>query len=84
MWRSWNKAAFVRALQRLMPEIASEHLDPARTGAAQAITPDGKLLDDFAFSETRRIVHVVNAPSPAATASLSIGEFIAGKVAERF
>ena len=41
-------------------------------------------LDDFAFSETRRVVHVDNAPSPAATASLSIGEFIAGKVAERF
>ena len=85
MWRSWNKAAFVRALQRLMPEITAEHLDPAPAGVrAQAITPDGKLLDDFAFSETRRIVHVVNAPSPAATASLSIGEFIAGKVAERF
>ena len=77
MWRSWNKAAFVRALQRLMPEITSEHLDPAPAGVrAQAITPDGKLLDDFAFSETRRIVHVVNAPSPAATASLSIGEFM--------
>ena len=85
MWRSWNKAAFVRALQRLMPEITAEHLDPAPAGVrAQAITPDGKLLDDFAFSETRRVVHVVNAPSPAATASLSIGEFIAGKVAERF
>ena len=51
---------------------------------AQAITPDGKLLDDFAFSETRRVVHVLNAPSPAATASLSIGEFIGAKVAERF
>ena len=85
MWRSWNKAAFVCALQRLMPEITSEHLDPAPAGVrAQAITPDGKLLDDFAFSETRRIVHVVNAPSPAATASLSIGEFVGAKVAERF
>ena len=85
MWRSWNKAAFVRALQRLMPEITAEHLDPAPAGVrAQAITPDGKLLDDFAFSKTRRIVHVVNAPSPAATASLSIDEFIAAKVAERF
>ena len=53
MWRSWNKAAFVRALQRLMPEITAEHLDPAPAGVrAQAITPDGKLLDDFAFSET--------------------------------
>ena len=85
MWRSRNRAAFVRALQRLMPEITAEHLDPAPAGVrAQAITPDGKLLDDFAFSKTRRIVHVVNAPSPAATASLSIDEFIAAKVAERF
>ncbi len=52
-----------------MPEITAEHLDPAPAGVrAQAITPDGKLLDDFAFSETRRVVHVLNAPSPAATA----------------
>lgn len=85
MWRSWNKAAFVRALQRLMPEITSHHLDPAPAGVrAQAIAPDGKLLDDFAFSETRRVIHVLNAPSPAATASLSIGKLIGGKVAERF
>ena len=50
---------------------------------AQAITPQGSLVDDFAFAETARIVHVINAPSPAATASLSIGRFIAEKVAQR-
>jgi L-2-hydroxyglutarate oxidase len=84
MWRSWNKGAFVAALQRLMPEIRAEHLEAAPAGVrAQAITPEGKLVDDFAFAETRRVIHVINAPSPAATASLSIGEFIAGKVAER-
>ncbi len=85
MWRSWNKGAFVRALQRLMPEISAEHLQPAPAGVrAQAITPDGKLLDDFAFAETRRVVHVVNAPSPAATASLSIGKSIVDRLAGRF
>lgn len=85
MWRSWNKAAFVRALQRLIPEISAEHLETAPAGVrAQAITPDGKLLDDFALAETRRVVHVVNAPSPAATASLSIGKRIVDRLALRF
>ncbi|MCB0004098.1 MAG: L-2-hydroxyglutarate oxidase [Anaerolineae bacterium] len=84
MWRSWNKGAFVAALQRLMPEIRAEHLEPAPAGVrAQAITPQGSLMDDFAFAETARIVHVVNAPSPAATASLGIGAVIAAKVAKR-
>lgn len=85
MWRSWNKAAFVTALQRLLPEIRAEHLEAAPAGVrAQAVTPAGNLVDDFAFAETARIVHVLNAPSPAATASLSIGAFIADKVAERY
>ncbi|MFZ2358378.1 MAG: L-2-hydroxyglutarate oxidase [Anaerolineae bacterium] len=84
MWRSWNKGAFVAALQRLMPEIRAEHLEAAPAGVrAQAIAPDGRPLDDFAFAETARIIHVINAPSPAATAALSIGRFIAEKVAER-
>jgi L-2-hydroxyglutarate oxidase len=84
MWRSWNKGAFVAALQRLMPAIRAEHLEAAPAGVrAQAIAPDGRPLDDFAFAETARIVHVLNAPSPAATAALSIGQFIAGKVAQR-
>ncbi len=84
MWRSWNKGAFVAALQRLMPEIRAEQLEAAPAGVrAQAITPQGSLVDDFAFAETARIVHVINAPSPAATAALSIGQFIARKVAQR-
>jgi L-2-hydroxyglutarate oxidase len=85
MWRSFSKAAFVKALQRLMPEITAEHLVPAPAGVrAQAVVPDGSMLDDFAFAETARVVHVVNAPSPAATAALSIGRSIVAKLAERF
>ncbi len=84
MVRSWHKGAFVAALQRLMPELRAEHLEAAPAGVrAQAIAPDGCLLDDFAFAETPRVIHVLNAPSPAATASLAIGQAIAGKVAER-
>ena len=85
MWRSFSKAAFVRALQRLMPEITAAHLEPMPAGIrAQAVGSDGSMLDDFAFAETARMVHVVNAPSPAATASLSIGRAIVEKLAQRF
>ncbi|MSP14549.1 MAG: L-2-hydroxyglutarate oxidase [Chloroflexi bacterium] len=85
MWRSISKAAFVKALQRLMPEIRSEDLESVPAGVrAQAVTPDGKMLDDFAFKETPRMVHVINAPSPAATASLSIGKSIVEKLSQRF
>lgn len=77
MWRSASKTAFVTALQRLVPEIRAEHLHAAPAGIrAQALAPDGALLDDFAFFDTKRVVNVVNAPSPAATSSLSIGELI--------
>jgi L-2-hydroxyglutarate oxidase len=85
MWRSISKAAFVKALQRLMPEITAEQLEPMPAGIrAQAVAPDGRMLDDFAFAESARMVHVVNAPSPAATASLSIGKTIVEKLAQRF
>ena len=85
MWRSVSKGAFVKALQRLMPAIQAEHLEPMPAGIrAQAVAPDGRMLDDFAFSESARMVHVVNAPSPAATASLSIGRSIVEKLAQRF
>ena len=84
MWRSYNKSAFVSALQRLMPEIKSSDLVSAPAGVrAQAIAPDGSTLDDFAFAETPRMIHVVNAPSPAATAALSIGQTIVEKLAGR-
>ncbi len=85
MWRSFSKAAFVKALQRLMPEITAEQLEPMPAGVrAQAVAADGHMLDDFAFAESPRMVHVVNAPSPAATASLSIARTIVGKLAQRF
>lgn len=76
--RSFSKTAFVAALQRLMPAIRAEHLVPAGAGVrAQAVGPDGKLLDDFHIVEAERMVHVLNAPSPAATSSLSIGHTVA-------
>lgn len=79
--RAWSRGLFVRSLQRLVPEIGERHVRPAGCGVrAQAMDRSGKLLDDFAFAEGVRQLHVVNAPSPAATASLAIGAFIAGKV----
>ena len=85
MWRSYNKGAFVRALQRLIPEIEGKHLESAPAGIrAQAVTPEGDMVDDFLIQESERVVNVCNAPSPAATASLNIGATIADKLAERF
>lgn len=82
MWRSASKAAFVKALQRLVPDIRGEHMVPAPAGIrAQAIKPDGAMLDDFAFQESPRIVNVVNAPSPAATSAISIGNSIVNRLA---
>jgi L-2-hydroxyglutarate oxidase LhgO len=84
MWRSWSKAAFVRALQHLIPEIRSEQLVPARAGVrAMAVEPDGTIVDDFVIQTRGRIVNVLNAPSPAATSSLNIGKLIVEKLAER-
>lgn len=81
LWRSFSKGAFVRALQRLMPEIRGEHLRPARSGVrAQAVAPDGSMVDDYVLLDDRRIVHVTNAPSPAATSSLNIGRLVAERV----
>jgi len=85
MWRSFSKKAFVHALQRLVPEVRAEHLNPAPAGVrAQAVDRFGRLVDDFLWVDTARMVHVVNAPSPAATASLAIAERIVDKLAERF
>src|SRR5690606_26983123 len=79
MWRSFNKGAFVKALQRLVPEIRAEHLKPAPAGIrAQAVLANGQLVDDFLIEETERFIHVLNAPSPAATASLNIGGLVVG------
>ncbi|WP_437225747.1 L-2-hydroxyglutarate oxidase [Planctomicrobium sp. SH661] len=83
MWRSWNKTAFVTALQRLVPAIRSEHLVAAPAGVrAQALGKDGALVDDFVIQRSGRLIHVGNAPSPAATASLNIGSLIADQVSE--
>jgi (S)-2-hydroxyglutarate dehydrogenase len=79
--RSLRKAAFVRALQALCPELNAADLVRSSAGVrAQAIGRDGRLLDDFAFATTERTVHVVNAPSPAATASFAIGRAIARRL----
>ena len=75
--RSLSKSAFVDALRRLMPAIDESMLIDSPAGVrAQAIAPNGDLLDDFVWSETKRVVSVINAPSPAATASLAIGQRI--------
>jgi L-2-hydroxyglutarate oxidase len=79
--RSLSKRAFTKALQRLCPEIERDDLVPSHAGVrAQALDRSGKLIDDFAFAETAHGVHVVNAPSPAATASFAIGAHIAERV----
>lgn len=83
IYRSFSKAAFVRALQRLMPQIRSQDLRPGGSGVrAQALGPDGALLDDFLIQEAPRMIHVLNAPSPAATASISIGRTIASRAGQ--
>jgi len=85
IWRSLSKAAFVTALQRLIPAVAADHLTPYPAGVrAQAVANDGQILDDFAFTESSRVVDVINAPSPGATASLSIGKTVVGRLAKRF
>jgi L-2-hydroxyglutarate oxidase len=81
MWRSVSKRAFVKALKRLLPEIESDHLEPAPAGVrAQAVSRDGSLVDDFLIQEADRVINVGNAPSPAATASLNIGKLIAERL----
>jgi (S)-2-hydroxyglutarate dehydrogenase len=84
LWRSLNKAAFVRALQRLLPAIQADDLVAAPAGIrAQAVARDGSLVDDFLIRSHERMVHVLNAPSPAATASLMIGQQIVDHLATR-
>lgn len=81
--RSLSKAAFVRALQRLMPEIGEADLIPGGSGVrAQALKPDGALVDDFQFVPSGKVLHVLNVPSPAATASLMVGKAIVDTAAE--
>jgi L-2-hydroxyglutarate oxidase len=85
IYRSFSKKAFVKALQKLIPEIQENDIEPGGAGVrAQALAPDGKLIDDFRIVETDKMVHVLNAPSPAATASISIGKHIADMVMKKF
>ncbi len=86
MVRDFSKPAFLRSLQRYVPELTEDDLLPGPSGVrAQALAPDGALVDDFVINvEGQRIVHVRNAPSPAATSSLAIGRLIADKADEVF
>ncbi|NNG17036.1 MAG: L-2-hydroxyglutarate oxidase [Gemmatimonadales bacterium] len=79
--RSYSKAAFVKSLQKLIPEITADDLSPSHAGVrAQALRSDGTLVDDFLLVEKANALHVLNAPSPAATASLEIGKVIVSRV----
>jgi L-2-hydroxyglutarate oxidase len=79
--RSWSKAAFVRSLQKLVPEIREEDLVASGAGVrAQVVDATGALVDDFRIDATTGMVHVLNAPSPAATASIAIGKLVASEV----
>lgn len=84
-YRSFSKEAFTKALQGLIPEIQSDDLIPGGSGVrAQACDYDGGLLDDFSIIENKTAINVCNAPSPAATSSLSIGQTVSEKVLSRF
>ncbi len=85
LYRSLSKKAFVRALQKLMPEIAEDDLVPGGAGVrAQAVSASGALVDDFVIRESRSAIHVLNAPSPGATASLAIGQSICAMAEKNF
>lgn len=84
-YRSFNKGAFVKAAQKLIPMIKSSDITPMEAGVrAQAMQPDGTMLDDFYFEENERSIHVLNAPSPAATCSIEIGKEIAQRFNAKF
>ena len=85
VWRSYNKHAFVTALQRLIPALKQEDVVPGGSGVrAQAVDVNGGLLDDFHVVRAPKMIHVLNAPSPAATSSLRIGREIASMAIEQF
>jgi (S)-2-hydroxyglutarate dehydrogenase len=83
--RAWSKPAFTRALQKMVPELTEDDLVPGGSGVrAQAVDKNGNLLDDFHFVHSRRMIHVCNVPSPAATASLEIGREVADMLVNCF
>ncbi|MBN2269746.1 MAG: L-2-hydroxyglutarate oxidase [Sedimentisphaerales bacterium] len=83
--RAFSKKAFLRGLQRLIPSLGAEDIKPSKAGVrAQALGPKGELIDDFFIKRERNSIHVLNAPSPAATASLAIGDYINEIATEHF
>jgi L-2-hydroxyglutarate oxidase LhgO len=85
MWRDVSRRSFLASLRRYVPELRSEHLRFGPSGVrAQALGRDGSLVDDFMLGGSDRVLHVVNAPSPAATSSLAIGRVLAEEAATRF
>jgi (S)-2-hydroxyglutarate dehydrogenase len=85
MYRSYNKNAFLKALQRLLPDLRERDLQPGGSGVrAQAIASNGALVDDFIISPSENALHILNAPSPGATSSLAIGQYIAEKARQAF
>ena len=81
MYRSLNKKAFVNEINKLVPGVTKKDIKVREAGVrAQAVDKEGKLVDDFMFQEGLNSLHVLNAPSPAATACLAIGEHITSKV----
>jgi len=85
MWRDFSRRAFLAALRRFIPELTLADLLPGPSGVrAQAIDVRGRMVDDFAIGGSAHVLHVQNAPSPAATASLAIGDWLAGAAIDRF
>ena len=81
MIRSFSKQAFLRSLQRLIPELTGNDIVPTHAGVrAQALMQNGSMVDDFLINSNKRSIHILNAPSPAATASISIGRAISVQV----
>jgi L-2-hydroxyglutarate oxidase LhgO len=85
MWRDWSKRAYVAEVRRYVPALSAEHMTFGPSGVrAQALRRDGSLVDDFLLGGTDRVLHVFNAPSPAATSSLAIGRTLAAEAIGRF
>lgn len=83
-YRSFFKVAFVKTLQKLVPEITSKDISPSPSGVrAQALASDGRLVDDFVINNVENMIHIINAPSPAATSALAIGEHITNLFLEK-
>ena len=85
LWRDLFKPAFVAEMRRYVPELESRDVKFGPSGVrAQCLSVDGRLVEDFLFEDGERVLHVLNAPSPGATASLAIGRLIAERALRRF